>query len=342
MAAFIEVSPTLDNFWRSVILFGRNVAAYKFALAHSLLELAAEGKAAVTLGELAVPFTAHVCRHLALSDRQATSRSSRFLDACREFNAGGLTHEALIDATARLGFGNVIDAFHVVNQGEVGVRFFADARSGPARGLRLTDELFRLREQFQGRNLPQEVEARWRLVETAWDLGLSRDVVAVGYDPDRGVLTVPDRRFGRKAVTSCRDALNGYQKGRCFFCFADIAVRGGPADAAEVDHFFPHCLKRFAAGVNLDGVWNLVLACPACNRGVEGKSARVPALELLGRLGRRNEFLIESHHPLRETLVAQTGATKPARREFLQGIYRTAKSLLIHTWRPGREHGPAF
>ena len=37
---FSEYKPNDENYWRSVILFGRNVASYKFALAKALLELA--------------------------------------------------------------------------------------------------------------------------------------------------------------------------------------------------------------------------------------------------------------------------------------------------------------
>ena len=40
MNNFTEFYPTLENQWHSVILFGRNVASYKFALGQSLLELA--------------------------------------------------------------------------------------------------------------------------------------------------------------------------------------------------------------------------------------------------------------------------------------------------------------
>ena len=39
MADFLERQRTLDSYWRAVILFGRNVASYKFALAKSLIEL---------------------------------------------------------------------------------------------------------------------------------------------------------------------------------------------------------------------------------------------------------------------------------------------------------------
>jgi hypothetical protein len=43
-----------------VILFGRNVASYKFFLAKSLLEIASTGKTEITLEELAKPFSKHL------------------------------------------------------------------------------------------------------------------------------------------------------------------------------------------------------------------------------------------------------------------------------------------
>ena len=39
MSEFYEIEPSFENYWRSVILFGRNVASYKFALAKSLYNL---------------------------------------------------------------------------------------------------------------------------------------------------------------------------------------------------------------------------------------------------------------------------------------------------------------
>src|ERR1019366_4972836 len=93
-------------------------------------------------------------------------------------------------------------------------------------------------------------------------------------------------------------------------------------------------LARAETDENLNGVWNLVLACRECNRGEKGKSARVPHLNYLERLHKRNTFLIDSHHPLRETLIAQTGATEPLRQRFLQQQYDAATLLLIHHWSP--------
>lgn len=334
---FTETTPTLENYWRSIILFGRNVASYKFALGRSLLELAGQGRDEVRLDELAGPFARHVCEHLRLSDKQGTSTRSRFLDACRAYNRGELTETQLIEQTARLGFSNVIDAFHVVNQGEVPVRFFLDERRQTARGIRLTDELRRVREDFQYRNLPAELEARWRLVETAWNLDLPRHVLAVTYEPEGELLVVEGRKVRRRAITGSRDALSGYQKGRCFYCRRDIE-----AAHADVDHFLPHTILPFGIVPNIDGIWNLVLACADCNRGPDGKFARVPELRFLERLHDRNEFLITSHHPLRETLMLQTGATEPERRGHLQTAWTEARNILIHTWRPRTEETPAL
>src|SRR5262249_9609874 len=77
----------------------------------------------------------------------------------------------------------------------------------------------------------------------------------VAYDSDLDCLVADGRsQHRRKAVTPCRDALNGYQKGRCFYCFADISLVGGADDLADVDHFFPHRLKGFRVADPVDGV----------------------------------------------------------------------------------------
>jgi hypothetical protein len=350
LTPFAEVRPSLDNYWRAIILFGRNVASYKFALGKTLLEAAQAGKTFLPLREIALPFARHISEHLKLADRQYhTDRSIQFLDSCRKFNRGELSEEKLAEVTVRRGFDYVIDAFHVVSSGGLGVRFYTDERSTPGKGIRLTDEVFRLTELYQHRNLPFEVEARWRLVETAWELDLPTSALVVAYDGGLECLVAESRLTQRKAITSCRGALNGYQKGKCFYCFRDISVVEGANDLAEVDHLFPHVLKARLAESRLaaliDGVWNLVLACQQCNRGAEGKFDRPPHLDYLDRLRARNDFLIESHHPLRETLMLQTGATEQDRVHFLREAYRCAKTeggLVGEPWRAADESEPAF
>ena len=137
--------------------------------------------------------------------------------------------------------------------------------------------------------------------------------------------------------------MNGYQKGKCFYCFKEVIVEGSNKDhMVDVDHFFPHMLKPMIQDVNFDGVWNLVLACPDCNRGIGGKFESIPNPYLLERLHTRNEYLINSHHPLRETLIRQTGTTENIRINFLKKMDKNAIGLLIHRWGPKEEHDTEF
>lgn len=160
MSEFYEIEPSLENYWRAVILFGRNVASYKFALAKSLYDLKTEGNTIITLDQLADPFSQHICEHLKLVDKQATSSSSRFLDFCRSYNTGEIDQQTLIAKTVQYGFANVIDAFHNVHGQELPKRFFMDARKTHG-GIILTDEVFQLFEVQNARDLVDETEARW-------------------------------------------------------------------------------------------------------------------------------------------------------------------------------------
>jgi 5-methylcytosine-specific restriction endonuclease McrA len=108
----------------------------------------------------------------------------------------------------------------------------------------------------------------------------------------------------RVALTSARDALNGYQKGACFYCYSPVSTVSKVVGVADVDHLFPRRLQQLGIVSKLDQVWNLVLACQSCNRGAMGKFELTPDLGYVARLERRNEYLIASHHPLRETLMA--------------------------------------
>ena len=128
MAGFVETSPTTDAYWRSIILFGKNSASYKFALGKSLLEAADQEKTFVSLEELAEPYARNLVDHLLKSDRQGTSASSQFLAVCRKFSRGEIAKDQLLAQTARLGFVNVIEAFHNVTQPEIPMRFFMHER----------------------------------------------------------------------------------------------------------------------------------------------------------------------------------------------------------------------
>ena len=334
---FYKIKPSLNQNWRAINLFGRNTATYKFALAKSLMDLAREGKTEVRIDELSPIFSRHICEHLRNQEKQITSNKSQFIEACKEFNAGKITEAKLHDVTTRLAFTNVIDRFHTVGGETITTKFYNDERSSSKR-LVLTDNLFEVTSSENGNDLYLETEARWRLVETAWSLDLSRTIIST--DDDLEYLYADKIR--RTNLTSSRDALNGYQKGRCFYCFSDISLVSSSANFCDVDHFFPFVLKRNAILNSVDGIWNLVLACQNCNRGVQGKFDRVPDLSLLERLHQRNEYYVVSHHPLRETIILQTGRTEPERRAAIQNAYNIALSSLIHSWKPKSQSESSF
>jgi len=327
---FHRIDPSDEQYWRAINLFGRNVASYKFSLAKSLLELAKDQITAVTLEELAEPFSKHLCDHIKLSPKQITSKgNNEFLLACKNYNDEKIQKSSLIDVTKRLGFKYVLDAFHILNGKTIDKRFFIDERKS-SKKIIITDDILKLGSTESGEVLMQETEARWRLVETSWSLGVSRNLIKA--DTEQNLLYSDQLR--RTNVTSCRDALNGYQKGKCFYCFQAISVVEGSENLCDVDHFLPFDLKKKNILNSVDGIWNLVLSCKDCNRGREGKFNRVPAKSLLERLDQRNEYYISSHDPLRDTILVQTGKSEKGRRSFLQHNFNLAKSYLIHEWSP--------
>lgn len=322
--SYQNTSPSLDAYWRSIILFGRNAASYKFALAKSLLELSSKYKTHIKLEDLSVPFSKHICEHLEKSEVQGTSKTSRFLSGCKDYNQGKITKTQLIDLTYRYGFENVIDAFHIVNREEIDVKFFEKDYS-KNKNIILRDELFELAEESR-KDLFEEAESRWRLVETAWELGVNPNLFMVNFDEQDQELFILDQSLKRKDITSIRSSLNGYQKGACFYCNGHYEIEKNHEDICQVDHFYPHILKQeLYKEVNLDGVWNLVLACRECNMK---KSARIGHKKYLQKLYRRNEYLILSHNPLRETLMNQTGKSFEKRRKFYNEIDKKVESLM--------------
>ena len=340
---FISTNPTLDEYWRSVILFGKNSASYKFALAKSLLEIAPTGKTFITLDELAQPFSRHLCEHLKLQDKQTNSPICKFLDTCKGFNAGTVGEDELLGMTVKEGFKEVIKAFHNIGSSSLPQQFFTDERRSKQRGIALTDELFQLLASGESTNLELEVEARWRLVETAWGLGISQNLLQIQVDDDKQIIFVPIDKVRRIEITSSRDALNGYQKGKCFYCFDKISVAPEAENLADVDHFFPHKLRILNLNRSTDNVYNLVLACQKCNRGAGGKFAQLPSPKLRDRLYIRNEYLIDSHHPLRRMLIQQTGESPIERFEFISAIYESAKAPLgFDQWEPEERGIPSF
>ena len=294
---------------------------------------------AIPLADLAEPFSRHLVRHLQQHDKQGSASSSKFLTACRRFIAHEIPVDELLFQTEKLGFVNVVDAFQVVHGDLIPRPFYQKHLANGKPHLVLTDELLQLKESFHFQNFASEAEARWQLVETAWNLQLNPNLLEVQYDEAEGLLFVERQLLRRVNITSGRAALNGYQKGKCFYSFQDISIHSDSLQLCQVDHFLPHLNKQAHLPANINGVWNLVLADRAVNNA---KSARVPELRFLQRLYHRNEFFISSKHPLAETIVNQTGATPQQRQQFLRHHYQIALNHSLHRWAPTLELPATF
>lgn len=338
---FQDNDASLESQWRAIILFGKNSATYKFAFAKSLLELVSLEKTAVSLQDIAPSYVQSILQHLKQNDKQGNSKSSTFLEACRKFNEDKIDNDHLLDITIKHGFNNVIDAFHTVNGSFVNDVFYHKDYNGSQKNIVITDSLLSLKDSLQFTNFNQEVDARWNLVETAWNLEINPNLLEVRLDEELNLLFFENRMMKRKNISSARDSLNGYQKGKCFYSFQDISIKSDDENLCAIDHFFPHVhkIQLNDNGANVNGVWNLVLTDQKVNNQ---KRAKIPDIKYLERLYKRNEFYIASKHPLGETIVNQTGKTADERRCFLQKQYDLSVNLAIQKWKPNIELEPLF
>lgn len=98
------------------------------------------------------------------------------------------------------------------------------------------------------------------------------------------------KRFRQPPVTGVRDALSGYQNGRCAYCDTEFTSIG--TSRVAVDHVIPFVLMANGwQNGNLHQVWKFVLACWARN---SAKSGRPPVADWMPWLERRTEHLIGS------------------------------------------------
>jgi hypothetical protein len=330
---FLYQDSKIESFWRGLILFGQNSASYKFAFAKSLLELKAESGKALKLHEIAPYYSKHLIEHLKNTPKQTTSKSSTFISALLQNGIESINENKVLEETVKRGFVNVVDAFQNIGQTKIPIDFYHyDKRN---KQIVMTDEFSKLLQSNQLENLYSEVESRWNLVEHAWSLGITTNVIAVTHDVDENLLFTFDQKIGRrKNITSSRGALNGYQKGFCFYCSTKMNVEDG--NETHVDHFIPFKLKKIL-GETVNGVWNLVLSCKSCN-SVSNKGSRLPVRKFLSDLNKRNEYLISSHHPLRETLMIHTGDSQQKRKEFLNDIYTKAEPFSGIPWIPEKKY----
>jgi 5-methylcytosine-specific restriction endonuclease McrA len=299
---------------------GANARTYKFALGDALLEVAASGRDAVGLNELAALYAMGIVRRVGdapQASEQTSLSATDFLTVATEEAAESLTagqpSDRLVQAAVKSIPGMVMDKFHNVRGGELPHTFYSLSGHGRGRMVQLSPDLLRIAASPQLASLRHELDARWSIVETSFTTGVGRSVIEDGLAVDFTEWMLTDRRR-RRSVAGVTEAVIGFQHGRCMICGELL----GSADDVAVDHVFPFALMdRFSIArrwpeLDLDSVWNLAPAHYRCNAG---KSDRPPKSMELQRLVERNEAIMHSPHPLKRTLAITLGP-------FLAGGWR--------------------
>ncbi|MFE3881367.1 HNH endonuclease [Streptomyces lydicus] len=305
---FYAADPGSRASWRLAVLMGANSRTYKFALGHALLTHAARGDTSVALTDLAAAYAMALVEHAAQAPQApapAAIGENDFLAVTagesEESRRLGRPTDRLLEAAVRSMPTMVMEKFHnLPGRTQVPHRFYDLAGSTRSRTVLLTPELIRLAQSEQAAGLHAELEARWNIVETSFTIGIGRSLIREGVAVDWTTLTLTDKRR-RRPVTKVKDAMIGFQNGRCFLCDEVI----GPFDDTAIDHVFPFSLmNRFAGttgwhGPDLDALWNLAPVHASCN---STKGARLPFPTEISRLARRNEAIMPSQYPLSRTL----------------------------------------
>lgn len=343
---FLAGDTSLASQFRSTYLLGANTASYKFALAKALLSYQGQDQTFVSLDELTPIFAQYLLEHVQTGKRQinGTGGVGKMLNVLTLYSLGQITEQQMLQVVRAEGFRYVLDAFHRLPNSQQATPFFYKVGQGSYQGISLTDELFDLATQQSGTDLMAEVEGRWCLVESAWtensEIALEYDLATEQLFYAKAAVNEEGKAsYLRTDLTAIRKPLNGYQKGKCFYCYGPLSITASQATFCNVDHVIPLSIQQGAReDLQLNEAWNLVLACPLCS----DKADNMPLFKSIASLHRRNEYLIESAHPLKENILRSTGYTVQKRKEFLRKRFEYACSLRAASWQPKEILGSSF
>ncbi|KPZ65315.1 hypothetical protein AN392_01469 [Pseudoalteromonas sp. P1-16-1b] len=331
---------------RTIALFGKNVATYKFALALALLKVKTN-RSGINFEDLQEDFLNEFLLHYEEVPEQFSSgKPTRFTLACDRYIESGKTQSGFLelkDSTASQWHNYVFDAFHNVGGGSIAKKWWLFEHDSKGKSLVLTDRLLELRENpLEKKIMIDEILARWSIVQSAWAAGVSTNLVT--HSKTEGLVISNESGSGRRvSLRSALDALLPYQKGRCFYCDAVVDKTSQNSDDLfpDVDHFFAHSyiakLKEKgderALSINKDGIWNLVIACKACNRGAQGKFDSRPPVNFFEKLVKRNMLFTEEHkHAFRSGVLTTLGvSTSTQMQNKMNGLWNEFEIRKIWT-----------
>ena len=303
---------TDKDYWRLLTLYGLNTSTYKIALAQCLVNFSERNVDTVSMGELSKEFFDLYLNRLKngknLPQLNHETRLTIMEHAVMKYNNGVLNYGEAVNYVQDNAFNDVLPRFHNIDRKPVEHKFYEKTKTG----IILSDSVFKVFQSDDKKELQQELNARWSLLESAFSI--KRENAKLINDLKQFYLV---RGYERTDITYMQDMLYGYQEGRCFYCGEKLTGN------IHVDHVIPRSFLYH------DEPWNLVLAHGLCN---ETKSDMLPSEGYIIKLINRNELLIKSNHPLSKGIISSVGKTSTERYRNTMRIYDEIKNLVKYTW----------
>lgn len=219
---------TPEQNWRGIILLGKNTATYKLGLAKVLLDQAILGKTHISMDELSASFFELYRERLKTNRPQLNhiSRKTIMERVVAKYNLEILSKEQAIEEVRINAFNDVLPRFHTIDNIPVSSNFYHFDFST---GLTITDKTFEAISNSNLQSLIEEITTRWDLLEAAFEIRKSNSKLE---NDIRAFYLL--NGYKRTDITHLRSALDGYQKGICFYCGLPMFEEN-----IEVDHVIP-------------------------------------------------------------------------------------------------------
>lgn len=313
---------TDKDYWRFLILYGKNQSTYKMALGNSLIKYSkTNSDKKIQLDELAEDFFNTYQARLKNGKPQMLTqgRKTTVEQVLDEVSVGKITTEKALDSIKTNALKNmVLQKFHTLNKKKITRPFYT--LSDDQRYLHLNDNLLNLFSDNQNKELGDELDSRWSLLEH----GFSDARKGESLEVDEALEYVRNKEQ-RTNLTRLIPVLQGYQQNLCFYCGQELY------SPIHVDHVIPY------QAIQHNEIWNLVLSHEFCN---EDKSDNLPPKQFIESLIARNEFVLRSDLPLKEELKKVLGNTYLERQDKVERQYDFAKRKIVRIWRGNENFDP--
>ena len=329
-----EISP--EATMRTILLFGRNVSTYKFALADVLLK-SGSTKSLIKYQDLRDEFIRELYNHYVLNPFQYQGGSNSITKAFDQYTTSK-DWNLLTSVAERNIYNNVFDAFHNVGGSSIKDKYTLFEHDPKNKQIILTDNLMQLLGNTNYTSqLIKENQSRWNIVEEAWKNNLSPNLLV--YDKNESSVFSINEGQERVNLRSAVDVLLPYQLGRCFYCNKKVDVNTSNDDNKfpDVDHVIPFSAfnrQLDLMNINSNGLWNLVVSCKECNRGADGKFDSPPDKSFYYNLIERNVLFTQEHrHSLKNTILLSLGVSTSEQVESKMYSFYTYFEIL-NGWKP--------